>query len=186
MPICYGGGISSVRAARRMIDMGLEKVAVSSKAVEDPNILCSIASAIGKQSVVGVLDIKKQKGLFNSRYEIFTHNSRKRHQKDPFELAKIFENAGAGEIVVNDVDNDGEMSGYNIDLALKMKSLINIPFTMLGGAGKYTDIKKLTDKVGLVGAAAGSLFVFKGKYRAVLINYPSRKEIEEISYVSSY
>ena len=183
MPLCYGGGVRTAKQARRLIELGLEKVAVSSSAVLDCNILYEIASSIGSQSVVGVIDVKTKRNLFTKKYSVYTHNGLYEQDCDPIELAKRFEQAGAGEIVINDIDNDGLMTGYNINLASQIKSEVNIPLTILGGAGSYNDIKILTERLGLIGAAAGSLFVFKGKYRAVLINYPSKETKEEISYI---
>lgn len=186
MPMCYGGGIYSASIARRLINMGLEKVAISSSAVIDHNILSDIASSIGRQSVVGVLDVKTKNNLFSTTYSVCTHNAKSNYSYNPFELVKTFERAGSGEIFINDVENDGLMNGYNLDLASKMKSIVNIPLTILGGAGTLADIKSLTDSVGLVGAAAGSIFVFKGKYRAVLLSYPNLEEKDKISYISGY
>jgi cyclase len=83
---------------------------------------------------------------------------------------------GAGEIVINSIDNDGVMKGYDLDLIAKMKDLLTVPVTAVGGAGSYDDIKTLVKAHPIIGAAAGSTFVFKGKYKAVLINYPTAAE----------
>jgi cyclase len=117
-----------------------------------------------------------KKGLSNDEYEVRTHNGQKKTEKHPEELAKQMERLGAGEIVINSIDNDGLMKGYDFDLVKKIRDEINIPMTVLGGAGSLHDIRHLFHKFGIIGAAAGSLFVFKGVYRAVLINYPNRAE----------
>ena len=173
MPLCYGGGVSSVDEAVTLVDMGVEKVAISNSAVKNPNLVSKIASAVGCQSVVVILDIVKKKGLFSKKYEITTMNNSKKYDGDPFELAKTLEDAGVGEIVINSVDNDGMMTGYDIALAEKFYENSKVPITLLGGAGSLEDMEQIISSLGVIGVAAGSLFVFKGKYRAVLINYPA-------------
>ncbi|MDC0473548.1 AglZ/HisF2 family acetamidino modification protein [Alphaproteobacteria bacterium] len=178
MPLTYGGGINNLEHASRIIDMGAEKVAISSAAIESVSILEDIASAVGAQSVVSVIDVKKREGLFSSGFNVFTHNGRTKHSISLLETVKRFEGAGVGEIVINNISLDGTMGGYDLELASIIREAVQIPVTMLGGAGSYEDIAGLIDHVGLVGAAAGSVFVFKGKYRAVLINYPEPNEKE--------
>ena len=173
MPLCYGGGITHANQAARIVDMGVEKVAVSSAAIENPDLLRDMAAAVGKQSVVVVLDLRKKKGLFSKGYEICTHNATRVIKEEPVALARRLQEAGAGEVVINFVDNDGMMQGYDIDYAGEFKRELTVPVTFLGGAGTLDHISQLIRRLGVVGAAAGSLFVFKGKYRAVLINYPS-------------
>lgn len=174
MPLCYGGGVKTVEHAKKIISLGAEKVAISASAIANPNLVKEIADAVGVQSVVVVIDVKKV-GLLN-RYEVFTHNGQKSSGKSPVELAKMFENLGAGEIVINNIDNDGIMQGYDMKLVKNIRDAICLPITVLGGAGTIDDIKKLIDSFGVIGAGAGSLFVFKGKYKAVLINYPTKEE----------
>ncbi|MBL4240371.1 AglZ/HisF2 family acetamidino modification protein [Vibrio fluvialis] len=176
MPLCYGGGVSSAQQATKIIDMGVEKVAVSSAAISNPKLLSEIAAAVGRQSVVVVLDVRKKKGLFSKGYEVCTHNATRAVKQDPLVLAKSLQEAGAGEIVINFVDLDGTMSGYDIDYAELFKSELSVPVTFLGGAGSLDHISQLIKRLGVIGAAAGSLFVFKGKYRAVLISYPTPEQ----------
>lgn len=173
MPLCYGGGVTTAEQAARIIDMGVEKVAVSAAAIARPALLTEMATAVGQQSVVAVLDVRKRTGLFGKGYEICTHNAKIAHKLDPVNLAKQLQEAGAGEIVINSVDRDGLMQGYDLDLAAQVKQALNVPVTFLGGAGSLEHLGELIGRLGVVGAAAGSLFVFKGKYRAVLINYPT-------------
>lgn len=176
MPLCYGGGVTNAEQATRIIDMGVEKVAVSAAALMNPNLLTQMAAAVGQQSVVVVLDVKKRTGLFANGYDICTHNSKTLHKFDPVEFAKQLQDVGAGEIVINSVDRDGIMQGYDIELAKQFKHELRVPITFLGGAGSLDHIVELIANMGVVGAAAGSLFVFKGKYRAVLINYPNPQQ----------
>lgn len=176
MPLCYGGGVTTAAQASRIIDMGVEKVAVSHSAISNPGLLTEIAAAVGRQSVVVVIDVKKKSGFFSKGYEVFTLNAKRVHKIDPILLAKQCQDAGAGEIVFNSIDRDGMMEGYDVEFAKQVKTALRIPVTFLGGAGSLDHLGQLISAVGVVGAAAGSLFVFKGKYRAVLINYPTPEQ----------
>ena len=180
MPLCYGGGVRRPEQAERLVGLGVEKVAISAAAIEDPTLVTRTAEAVGGQSVVVVLDVRKRSGLFKKGYELTTHNARKVPKLDLVEAARQMVDAGAGEIVVNSVDRDGTMEGYDLELARQMRAAVSVPMTVLGGAGSLTHIEELFRTCGVVGAAAGSLFVFKGKYRAVLINYPTRQEKDRI------
>lgn len=173
MPMCYGGGVKTGAQAQRIVDMGVEKVAVSAAAIANPSLLSDMAAAVGRQSVVAVLDVRKKSGLFAKGYEVCTHNGKLVHKTDPIALAKQLQDAGAGEIVINSIDRDGFMQGYELELASQFRNVLKVPLTVMGGAGSLEHVGQLVSRLGVVGAAAGSLFVFKGKYRAVLINYPT-------------
>jgi cyclase len=174
MPVCYGGGVKTLEQMRRIISLGVEKVAISSAAVNSPDLISEAAEQVGSQSVVVVMDIRKTGQL--RRYEVFTHNGTKATGLGPVEFARVVEERGAGEVVINSIENDGLMKGYDMDLVAQVRDAISLPITALGGAGSLEDIVGLISRFGIVGAAAGSQFVFKGKYRAVLINYPDRIE----------
>lgn len=180
MPLCYGGGITTAIQATRIIDLGVEKVSISAAAVANPGLLGDIANAIGRQSVVAVLDVRKKTGLLVKGYQVCTHNGKTTHKLDLVALAIALQDAGAGEIVINSIDRDGEMKGYDLELALQIRASLRVPMTVLGGAGSLDDIGALIRNCGVVGAAVGSLFVFKGKYRAVLINYPTTAQKYEV------
>jgi len=174
MPLCYGGGVTTSDQVQRIVQLGVEKVAISSAAVENPNLVTEAAKCVGNQSVVVVLDVKINS--MGDKCEIWTHNGLKNTGKFLPEFALHMERLGAGEIVINSIDNDGKMKGYDLALVEKIRGSISLPLTILGGAGSLHDIGQLINKYGAIGAAAGSLFVFKGVYRAVLINYPNRAE----------
>jgi cyclase len=174
MPFCYGGGVKSVEQVERLISIGVEKVALSSALIDNPDLLSQAAERVGRQSIVAVIDVKKI-GLFRKN-TVVTHRGTKSTGLDPLTHAILLEKMGAGEIVINSVDQDGMMQGYDLELADAMRNVTNVPLTILGGAGSMADIKALVSKHPIIGAAAGSLFVFKGKFRAVLINYPSLSE----------
>lgn len=174
MPLCYGGGIKTSEQARAIIALGVEKVALSAAVIENPGLVKQIADEVGSQSVVIVLDVKKNR--FGNEYMVWTHNGQRNSKCCPVQLIAKLEGLGAGEIVMNSIDHDGQMKGYDLALATMIRRASRLPLTFLGGAGSVDDLEELIRTCGVVGAAAGSLFVFKGKYRAVLINYPSISE----------
>ena len=178
MPLCYGGGVGSAAQAKKIIGLGVEKVAVSAAAIENSGLIKQIAEEIGRQSVVVVLDVKKR--LLSKEYDVYIHNGKKNTKRSVIEVAKNFEALGAGEIVINSIDRDGQMKGYDLTLAKQIRDAVTIPITFLGGAGSLDDIGALIRTCGVVGASAGSLFVFKGIYKAVLINYPNVLQRDEL------
>jgi imidazole glycerol-phosphate synthase subunit HisF len=177
MPLCYGGGIKTISQAERIIQLGVEKVAISSAVLEEPFLIKHLSEIIGSQSVVCVLDVKKS--IFKG-YEIYINNGKKKIKGSLIQWIKTFQEYGAGEILINSIDRDGMQNGYDLALVELIKKYITIPVTFLGGASSLDDIGDLIENFGLVGCAAGSLFVFKGKYRAVLINYPSFNDKYEL------
>jgi cyclase len=177
MPLCYGGGVKTVEQAKRIFSLGIEKIALSSAIIESPKMITEISEQVGSQSVIVVLDIRKK--LFGG-YEIFSHNGKKSTGINPIKFVEEVQALGAGEVIINSIDNDGVMKGYDLDLIAKVREKITIPMTVLGGAGSLDDIEKVIDNHGVIGVAAGSLFVFKGPYKAVLINYPTQMEKNKI------
>ena len=179
MPICYGGGVKNVDQAQKIFSLGIEKIALSSAVIHNPTLISEISQKVGSQSVIVVLDIKYK--IFGG-YEIYTHNGKKSTGIDPVSFAVKAQELGAGEIIINSIDKDGTMKGYDMKIISKIRKVVTIPITVLGGAGTIDDIKKVIKKYGIIGVSAGSLFVFKGKYKAVLINYPERNIKEQIYY----
>jgi cyclase len=178
MPFCYGGGITTVEQAVKIISLGAEKIALSNSALTNINLCQEIGDIIGNQSVVVVLDVKKKK-IFGG-YDIYTHNGTKKSNWKLNDLISKLEEIGIGEIVINSIDNDGLMQGYDLPLIESIREKCSMPITVIGGAGSIQHIKDLISKFKIIGAAAGSLFVFKGKYKAVLISYPNREERKPI------
>jgi cyclase len=174
MPLCYGGGVKSVEQVERIIGLGVEKVAISSGAIARPELISEAAARAGSQSIAVVIDVK----VFgdSGAAEVVVLNGTQRTRLDPVAVAERMQELGAGEIVLNSVDRDGTMSGYDMELIGRVRNATSLPLTVLGGAGSMSDIAQLIRQHGIIGAAAGSLFVFKGKFRAVLINYPSRAD----------
>lgn len=177
MPLCYGGGIKSAEQAKTIIGLGVEKVAISSAAIENIGLISRVSEQVGSQSVVIVLDVKHKRG---GSYEVWTHNAKVNTGRAPAELASELQNFGVGEFVVYSIDNDGFMKGYDLLLIEQMRDAICLPMTVIGGAGSLMDIGELIRRFGIIGAGVGSLFVFKGIYKAVLINYPSSEEKDRL------
>ena len=173
MPICYGGGINSVDQAEKIIQLGVEKISVGSGIIKRPELIGELASALGSQSIVGVLDIKKS--LLRD-YEVYINNGKNKVKGSLISWIEKFQKHGVGEILFNSIDRDGMQVGYDLKLTSFACPHLNVPATFLGGAASLADIGELIENFGVIGCAAGSLFVFKGKYRAVLINYPSFDE----------
>jgi len=174
MPLCYGGGVKSLDQVQQIVSLGVEKVAISTSAIDSPGLITQAAEIVGSQSVVVVIDVAK-KGVLG-RYQVMTQNGSKKTGLTPQEFSKEVERLGAGEIVINSVDRDGKMEGYDIELISEIRSRVSVPLTCLGGAGSAEHVSELLNSQGLLGIAAGSMFVFKGKYRAVLISYPNHEE----------
>lgn len=179
MPLCYGGGVKTVEQAKRIVGIGVEKVSISSGAVETPELLRQVALEIGSQSVVGVLDVRRRR--FSNEYRVWIHNGRKKTGYDAFEFAEYLQTLGVGELIFNSIDRDGTMMGYDLEFAKKMRASTRVPISFIGGAGSLEDMTKLVETCGVVGVSAGSFFVFKGKHRAVLINYPNTTQKNAIT-----
>lgn len=182
MPFCYGGGVTTVEQAKQIINLGAEKVALSTSAVKNFNLIAEMGKAVGVQSVIVVIDVKRRKSLFGSPgYEVYINNGKTKTDLVLEDYVKKLDEIGVGEIVINSIDLDGSMKGYDIPLLEKVRELTEVPITGLGGAGSLDDIHGLIKKFKIIGAAAGSLFVFKGKYRAVLISYPGKEEKKRLN-----
>ncbi len=176
MPVAYGGGINCVAHAQRLMAVGVEKVILNTAAVEQPNVVTEIAQVAGSQSVTVCIDVKRK--LFGGS-ELCTRNGRKRNGCDPVEFATRMESAGAGELILQSVDRDGELCGYDLDLLRHVAFNVRVPIIMLGGASGLDDLRRAIAE-GASGAAAGSLFVFHGRHRAVLISYPRPDELDRL------
>lgn len=175
MPVCYGGGVRTVSQIRDILSIGIEKVSVSSCAVEQPDVVREAAGLFGSQSIVVCIDVRK---TLLGKYEVVTHNAKKKTGLDPVAHAKAMEQMGAGEILVNAVDRDGTMEGYDLSLVRKIADAVHVPVIACGGAGRLQDLADAVSGAHASAVAAGSMFVFYGKHRAVLINYPEERAID--------
>lgn len=174
MPFAYGGGIRSIEDIREVFRLGVEKVVVNSYAVENPEFLSRAADLFGSQSIVVSLDVKKN---FFGKYELYTHGGKNNARLDPVEFAAKVEKMGAGEIFLNSIDRDGTMQGYDIELIQKVCNAVKLPVVACGGAGKTSDLHQAVKVGGASAVAIGSMAVYQGPNRAVLINFPTRNEL---------
>lgn len=173
MPVCYGGGVSSLAQMERLFTLGVEKVMLSTHAHSNPDLIATAARHFGSQSVVVCLDCRKP--FLSSRYALYANRGRRRLAEPPLDAARRFESLGAGEIVLNNIDRDGTMQGYDHTLVGEIASQLSIPVITLGGANGLDDMRLALRCSGAAGAAAGSLFSFRWPERAVLINYPKNR-----------
>lgn len=169
MPFSYGGGIRNLDTIRRLFRLGIEKVIINSYAIEDPLFIKRAADINGSQSIIVSIDAKRD---IKGRYEVFRYSEGRTLKIDPVEFAVKIEKHGAGEIFLNSVDRDGTMTGYDNELIRNVSSAVQIPVIACGGAGTAEDFKSAVLS-GASAIAAGSMFVFQGKRRAVLISYAS-------------
>jgi imidazole glycerol-phosphate synthase subunit HisF len=170
MPLCYGGGIRSIQDIRNVVSQGVEKVSLNTIAVTSPAFVRESADTFGSSTIVVCIDYMKK--MFGG--EVVTSLAGRHKSKyNPLEFAQLMEEMGAGEIVLNSIDRDGTMSGYDLDLLGKVSEKLSISVIALGGAGTSEHLKQAVQNTRVSAVAAGSMFVFQGKHKAVLINYPS-------------
>lgn len=177
MPLAYGGGIRTVDQVRRLIGIGIEKVVINTAAVENPQLVEEAARVVGNQSVVVSIDVRQT--LLTRRYEACTHGGTKSTKRDPVAIAREMEQRGAGEILVNSIDRDGMMKGYDLDLIGRMVEAVRIPVVACGGAGEAADLGRAVN-AGASAVAAGSMFVYQGKLKAVLISFPAHQDLPAV------
>ncbi len=173
MPFSVGGGIRSLDQAKGLIAAGAEKVIVNTAAAERAALFRELSDGLGSQSVIASIDAKKD---FFGRYRAVIAGGTRMIDKAPWELARELESEGAGEIVINSVERDGTLGGYDLELVRSVAESVSVPVIALGGAGSYSDLGLAVRTGGACAAAAGSIFVFYGAQKAVLINYPSKAE----------
>ena len=175
MPLTYGGGVTTVEHMERLFALGIEKVCLNSAAIEDPTLVPRAAANFGSQSVVVSLDVKK---TWMGDLRVMTRSGKRDTKLHPVEVAKRMEQAGAGELLLTSVDRDGTMSGYDLNMIRCVTEAVSIPVVACGGAGSLIDFGRAVNEAGAAAAAAGSLFVFHGRLRAVLISYPSQTALQ--------
>jgi len=174
-PLAYGGGVHTLEQGKKLYASGFEKVSINSASFKDFNLISRLAEHAGSQSVIASIDIKKS---FLGKPSVYDHRNKKLIKQDLFDYVLGVESAGAGEIFINDVDNDGVMTGYNCELIHELSKSVSIPLVACGGAGAIQDMKKVID-AGAHAAAAGSLFVYYGSQNGILINYPKQEQLDE-------
>ncbi|MNK22602.1 Imidazole glycerol phosphate synthase subunit HisF [compost metagenome] len=177
MPLAYGGGIRSVEDIRAVLKIGFEKVIINSQLYKDLDFVHEAVSQFGSSTITVSLDVKKN--LFG-KYELFSEGGKINTKKDPFEFAKQLDRTGVGEIMVQSIDRDGTLKGYDLDLIRRMSDAVQVPVIACGGAASLDDLDQAINQAGAAAVAAGSMFVFHGKHRAVLISYPEQSGLKRI------
>ncbi|UTW62647.1 AglZ/HisF2 family acetamidino modification protein [bacterium SCSIO 12741] len=179
MPVCYGGGISTLDQIKAIFKAGIEKVSLNTAAFENPGLITEAAAIYGNQSIVCSIDVKKN--LFGKK-SAYIRSGSKNTKLSPAEFAKRAEDAGAGEILVNSVDNDGLFTGYDLEVIKQVADAVEVPVVALGGAKDMSDFQAAIREGGASAVAAGSMFVYQNTNRSVLINYPKEEELKEKLY----
>jgi len=177
MPVAYGGGIRSVDQIRELFALGVEKVIINSQAHANPGLVQEAAQVFGSQSIVVSIDAKR---TLLGKYEVRTVGGKQRTGTDPAAFAAEMERMGAGEIMLTSIDRDGTFEGYDLKLLSKVTSAVKVPVIACGGAASVNDFALAVREGGASAVAAGSLFVFHGPHRAVLITYPPVAELERV------
>lgn len=176
VPIAYGGGIRSLSDVDRLLHIGIEKVCLNSINADGFDLITQSAHKYGSQSVVGVVDVKKN---FFGKNQVYYKSSKLKAKLSIQDYVLGLQNAGAGEIFINFVDRDGTYNGYDLEIIENLCRELKVPVIVAGGAGKFDDFINAF-RSGASAVCAGSLFVFHGPHRAVLINYPTRDQVEKI------
>lgn len=177
MPMAYGGGVRTIEQARSILRLGVEKIVLNSVALEEPEVISRIADLAGSSSVVVSIDAKKK---MLGGYDSYIRGGTKRTGLDPMALARQAEQLGAGEILINSIDRDGTMKGYDLVLIEQVAKAVRVPVVACGGCGSIDDLESALD-ASASAAAAGSFFVFHGRHHAVLVSYPSAEELSQIA-----
>ncbi len=178
MPLSYGGGVKNLDQIREILSVGIEKIVLNTEAVKNPSIVKQSSEFFGASTIIVSIDVKKN---FLGKYQVFVNSGEEKTSLDPIDWAKQVEQLGAGEILINSIDRDGTLQGYDIALIKAISSKVNIPVVAAGGAASLADFSTAIHEGKASAVAAGAFFVFQGKHRAVLITYPSEKEIESLS-----
>jgi cyclase len=174
MPLAYGGGINSVDLIREILKAGIEKVIINSAAVKNPQLVADAAEYFGSSTIVASIDVKKN---FLGKPQVYINSGQEKTNLNHIEWAKKLESLGVGEIIINSIDQDGTLNGYDFELVKQVASEVTVPVIAAGGGRGIFDFKNVCLTYGASAAAAGASFVFQGKHRAVLITYPMESDI---------
>jgi cyclase len=177
MPLAYGGGVRTREQVRKILALGAEKVVINTQAIEDPGFVKAVSDDNGAQSITVCIDVKRD---FFGRIRVATRCGQNKINQDPVALARRMEAEGAGEIVLQSIDRDGTLSGYDIKLIRSVAQAVDVPVIALGGAATEQDLVRAVREAGASAVAAGAMFVFQGPHRAVLITYPDDERISEL------
>lgn len=179
MPLCYGGGLRNMEDISAVIKAGIEKVSLNTILAEDPDLVSRCADKFGSSATVVSVDVKRD---FWGKYRVMVKGGSKKLDMPPLEFVQMLEEKGAGEVMLNSVDRDGMMEGFDVELIRQIAPVLSIPLIACGGAGKIDDFLPALN-AGASAVAAGSMFVFQGKHRAVLISYPTHEELKNLNSI---
>ena len=174
MPMAYGGGVTKLDEAKRVFDCGYEKIVLNSVLFENNSLVENIANIYGAQAVVGCMDVKKN---FFRKNLVYSHSGKNKTGYTPLEWASKLEEYGVGEIIINNIDNDGTWEGYNLEIIAEVSAKVKVPVIACGGAGSVDDFRRAVD-AGASAVAAGSMFVYQKKGMGVLISFPSSLKLQ--------
>lgn len=183
MPVGYGGGITTVDQVKEILNIGIEKVIINTAAIKNPDFVNKASQFAGSQSIVVSIDIKKN---FFGNYIVYTNAGTVNTKKNPLDVAKQMVAAGAGELIINSIDNDGMMNGYDIKLTRQIADNVDVPVVSCGGAADLVDLQKVVREGHASAVAAGSMFVYYGPHKAVLITYPTEEQLEYLFIDKEY
>jgi cyclase len=177
MPLCYGGGVSTLSQAKRLVGMGVEKIAINHAALSNPHLVSELADTLGSQAVLASINVKRN---WLGKYRVYDSGADKVTSLDPVQHGEYLTGLGAGEVLVNDVDRDGTQQGYNLELIRMFTDRLSVPVIACGGAWTMDNLRAAVVQSRASAVAAGSMFVFQGPHRAVLISYPPYAELERL------
>lgn len=177
MPFAYGGGVTSLTQIQRILNIGVEKVILNYSVLSNPDLVRQASAHFGSSTIIVAIDIKKD--LWGN-YRVFNHVKQKTEKIDPITHAMKVCEAGAGELFINNVDRDGTYSGFDLPILESINKVVSVPVIVCGGASGPSDLKEVVSKTNVSAAAAGSIFVYQGPHRAVLISYPSQDQLRQL------
>ena len=178
MPFSYGGGIRSIASIKKLLRLGVEKVILNTASHENPTLVREAVNMFGSSTVIASIDVKKN---FLGKYKRYIRAGKKSVAGDIRDCVRDLEALGVGEIFINSIDRDGTMAGYDIELVRDLAERVSIPVIACGGAGTLNDVREVLQRTGISAAAAGSIFVYHGKIKGVLINYPNRATLDQLN-----
>jgi cyclase len=176
MPLAFGGGITTLDMIREILNVGVEKVAINTAAVKNPQLISDASRFFGRSTIIASIDAKRD---FFGNYRVYINGGNEKTSLDPVAWAQKLEILGVGEILINSIDNDGLMNGYDYELIKRISSKVSVPVIAAGGAGNISHFVRAIKESKASAVAAGSFFVFKGKHKAVLITYPDKTNLEK-------
>ena len=177
MPVAYGGGIATAEDAKRIVNIGIEKVVLGTVVDRAPEAVTEISAALGSSSTVVSIDLKRR---LAGGYDTYTSRGSRKAGISPEDAACRAQTLGAGEIMLSSIDREGTFGGYDLKIIEKVSDVVSVPVIALGGASSIDDFR-LALAAGASAVAAGSMFVLHGKHRAVLITYPTPSEVKSLA-----